>query len=144
MVLIVLIMLFLRDLLCREFLQKQPVCLWDWRGQWLSGSQGQVLLHLPQVSPYSCVWPPPSYLPIPSPIVPFLLPSPPLPSLSSLPTSLQETTSVQGDIRQTRGAHHCHQDRPRTPWPPLSHWTAQRRGTQLSRICHISWRAGHS
>ena len=39
-----------RDLLCREFVQEQPVCLWDWRGQWLSGAQGQVLLHLPQVS----------------------------------------------------------------------------------------------
>ena len=111
MVLILLIMLFFfRDLLCGEFLQKQPVCLWDWRGQWLSGSQGQVLLHLPQVSPYSCVWPPPSYLPIPSPII-LLLPFPPSPPL---PASLQETTSVQGDVRQTRGAHHCHQDRPRT------------------------------
>jgi len=30
------------------------VCLWDWRGQWLSGTQGQVLLHLPQVSLSVC------------------------------------------------------------------------------------------
>jgi len=55
---VVLIVLFLRDLLCGEFLQKQPVCLWDWRGQWLSRTQGQVLLHLPQVSlsVYGCGW----------------------------------------------------------------------------------------
>ena len=66
------------------------------------------------------------------------------PSLSSHCSPPQETTSVQGDTRQTCGTHHCHQDRTCTPWPPLSHWKTQRRRTQLSRICHLSWRTGHS
>ena len=79
MVLIVLIMLFLRDLLRGEFLQKQPVCLWDWRGQWLSGSQGQVLLHLPQVQPLLLCVATSILLTHSLPYHPF---PPPLPSLS--------------------------------------------------------------
>lgn len=53
-----------RNLLCRAFLQEQPVRLRDWWRERLPWAQGQVLLHLHQVTlprPH-CPWQPPCHI----------------------------------------------------------------------------------